>query len=172
MAKNPSLAIGRKCEFCGENIDHKKSHARFCSREHKRKTFDAKRNYAVEYQKNAEKRRGQALGYYYANHVQSKERQLNKQKANPIKYAAAAAKHRAVKLQRTPAWLDKDALWMIEQAYELAALRTKLFGFSWHVDHVIPLQGNLVSGLHVPFNLQVIPGFQNIAKNNKFEVAA
>jgi hypothetical protein len=162
----------RSCQLCGISIANKRKDARFCSREHKRITSDMQRDHAVEYQKNAEKRREQALGYYYANHVQSKEQQLARQKANPMKYAAAAAKHRAVKLQRTPSWLDEDALWMIEQAYELAALRTKLFGFSWHVDHVIPLQGKIVSGLHVPFNLQVIPGFQNIAKNNKFEVAA
>ena len=173
--KKVSLSVGRGeklCLLCGVDISRKRSDARFCSREHKRITSDMKRDQVAEYKKNAEKRRSQALRYYYANHAQSKERQLAKQKTNPVKYAAAAAKHRAVKLQRTPAWLDEDSLWMIEQAYELAALRTKLFGFSWHVDHVIPLQGRVVSGLHVPFNLQVIPALQNIAKHNKFEVVA
>jgi hypothetical protein len=78
------------------------------------------------------------------------------------------AKRRAAKLQRTPAWLTEEDFWMIEQAYELAAMRTKLFGFSWHVDHVMPLQGAVVSGLHVPTNLQVISGVLNIAKANKY----
>lgn len=78
------------------------------------------------------------------------------------------AKRRTAKMQRTPAWLGKDDYWMLEQAYELAALRTKLFGFSWHVDHVLPLQGKKVSGLHVPTNVQVIPGVENVRKANRF----
>jgi hypothetical protein len=78
------------------------------------------------------------------------------------------AKRQAAKINRTPAWLMDDELWMIEQAYELAALRTKLFGFTWHVDHIVPLQGKMVSGLHVPNNLQVIPGFDNLRKANNY----
>lgn len=81
------------------------------------------------------------------------------------------AKRKAAELQRTPAWLTADDFWMIEEAYELAAKRTELFGFAWHVDHVVPLQGKLVSGLHVPTNMQVIPWDENRRKSNKFEVA-
>jgi hypothetical protein len=88
---------------------------------------------------------------------------------NPHKVIAGTAKYRAQKISRTPSWLTKDDLWMIEQAYEIAALRTKMFGFSWHVDHVIPLNGDVVSGLHVPTNLQVIPWIENVKKHNKFD---
>lgn len=87
---------------------------------------------------------------------------------NPGKVNAFTAKRRAALMQRTPCWLTPDDLWLMEQAYELAALRTKLFGFSWHVDHVVPLQGKRVSGLHTPLNLQVIPGFDNMRKANRF----
>ena len=86
---------------------------------------------------------------------------------NPGKINALVAKRKAAKLQRTPAWLTEDDLWMIEQAHELAALRTKLFGFPWHVDHILPLQGKYVSGLHVPLNMQVIPGLENCRKGNR-----
>jgi hypothetical protein len=78
------------------------------------------------------------------------------------------AKRHAAKMHRTPAWLTPDDFWMIEQAYELAVLRTKLLGVQFHVDHVLPLQGQYVSGLHVPTNLQVIPWCDNVSKANKY----
>lgn len=89
---------------------------------------------------------------------------------NPDKNCLKSNRRRVSKLKRTPAWLTPDDHWMMEQAYELAALRTKMFGFVWHVDHILPLQGRLVSGLHVPLNLQVIPGTENLRKNNQHEV--
>ena len=80
---------------------------------------------------------------------------------------AHTVKRRLAKINRTPTWLTPDDHWMIEQAYELAAIRTKMFGFFWHVDHIIPLQGKTVSGLHVPTILQVIPAVENIRKGNR-----
>lgn len=89
----------------------------------------------------------------------------------PEKVNAKENKRKAAKLQRIPCWLTADDLWMIEQAYEICALRTKMTGIEWHVDHIIPLQGKNVSGLHTPYNLQVIPASWNTAKGNKFEVS-
>jgi hypothetical protein len=83
---------------------------------------------------------------------------------------ANKAKHRASKRNKTPIWVDKEHLWLIKQAYELAILRTKQFGFLWHVDHIIPLNGKIVSGLHVIENIQVIPAAENLLKNNKYEI--
>ena len=70
-------------------------------------------------------------------------------------------------LQRTPRWVDSDELFLILEAYSLAVMRSKLTGISWHVDHVIPLRGKRVSGLHVPMNLAVIPALDNIRKGNR-----
>jgi hypothetical protein len=69
---------------------------------------------------------------------------------------------------RTPKWITEDDLWMISQAYELAELRSKMFGFKWSVDHIIPLHGKNVSGFHVPNNLQVITALENSRKSNNF----
>lgn len=74
--------------------------------------------------------------------------------------------------QRVPKWVGPEEKWLMKEAYELAALRTRITGFSWHVDHIIPLQGKTVSGLHTPTNLQVIPGVENIRKRNSFDPEA
>ena len=80
---------------------------------------------------------------------------------------AAVARRKAAKLQRTPAWLDVVSLKETEFTYAwCAALRS--CGLDYHVDHVVPLQGQNVSGLHVPWNLQVIPATENIQKNNRW----
>ena len=92
-------------------------------------------------------------------------RQANKGKLRALN----AARKEVVKL-RTPTWLSSDDKWLIREIYELAALRTEQLGFQWDVDHRVPLQGELVSGLHVPWNMQVIPAIENIRKKNKFEV--
>lgn len=101
--------------------------------------------------------------HYLANKKQY--RQDNKGKIN----ALVAARKSVVK-QRTPKWLDDIGFERIENEYKLAALLTKVTGQSWHVDHIIPLQGKSVSGLHVPSNLRVMIGLDNIRKANKYEV--
>ena len=101
-------------------------------------------------------------------HAGAKAAKKAYKKNNPGKVMADGAKRRSAQLKRTPHWLDDDGYWMIEQAYELSALRTKIFGFAWHVDHVLPLQGKYVSGLHVPTNLQVIPATENLRKAHKY----
>ena len=91
-------------------------------------------------------------------------------KRNPHKVCAMASKRRASIRKQTPTWLTPDELWMIEEIYELAQKRTNLFGQKWEVDHIIPLNGKNVSGLHVPTNLQVIPAKVNRHKSSKFFV--
>jgi hypothetical protein len=92
--------------------------------------------------------------------------QRNKDKVN-----AKWMQREAAKKCRTPAWLTEDDKWVIEQAYDIASIRTKHFGIPFHVDHIIPLQGRKVSGFHVPNNLRVITADQNKRKANKYVVA-
>ena len=89
-------------------------------------------------------------------------------KLNPAKANANKAKRKAAKKQRTPKWLTDIDFERIENQYKLATILTKLHNEPWHVDHIIPLQGKLVSGLHVPSNLQVLKGSENCSKQNNF----
>jgi len=100
----------------------------------------------------------------------TKHKENNKTwKLNNIgKVRADTIKRRASKIQRTPPWLDVVQSAEIEFTYKYcAALRS--IGLNYHVDHIVPLQGKNVSGLHVPWNLQVIPADENIRKANRFE---
>jgi len=83
-------------------------------------------------------------------------------KANPGKCKAIHAKRRAAKLQRTPSWADLDAI----NKFYVACPE------GHHVDHEIPLQGELISGLHVLGNLQYLPAIKNISKGNRINLAA
>lgn len=89
-------------------------------------------------------------------------------KKHPDVKLAAVRRYQASKLNRTPTWLDQEDVWLTSEIYELAARRTKMLGFPWHVDHIVPLRGVKVSGLHVPWNLQVIPGIENQRKGASF----
>ena len=69
---------------------------------------------------------------------------------------------------RFVAWADRDE---INGIYKIAA-RMRERGEDVHVDHVIPLKGRRVSGLHVPENLQIIPAAENLAKSNRWDESA
>jgi 5-methylcytosine-specific restriction endonuclease McrA len=80
---------------------------------------------------------------------------------------ANKAKRRAALLQRTPSWLSPAQLKEISALYELAKELQWLSEEPLHVDHIEPLQGSTVSGLHVPWNLQILPESLNLAKGNR-----
>lgn len=77
---------------------------------------------------------------------------------------AKTANRKALKVSATPAWADKGK---IRTEYVLAQWCTDVMGMAYHVDHIVPLQGKTVCGLHVEANLRVIPAVENISKSNK-----
>jgi hypothetical protein len=89
-------------------------------------------------------------------------RQTNKDKIN-----AQNAERRAAELQATPPWLTKFDKEQIVELYTIAQMFKLYTGEEYHVDHIVPLKGKTVCGLHVPWNLQVIPAKENLSKSNK-----
>jgi hypothetical protein len=120
--------------------------------------------------------------YYEKNKEVVKLRALSRPPEDVIKYretwkvanpelVAANNKHRRTKhKQATPKWLTQEHKTEIKQFYLDAMLVSKVTGVPYAVDHIVPLRGELVSGLHVPWNLAVITREENSKKSNKINL--
>lgn len=127
-----------------------------------------KRNHDAWVQRNPGVAAKRANDWYNANIDRHREQVKKYHASKPHFRALLSSKARASQLQRTPSWLTEDDWWMIDQIYQLAQLRTAATSVEWHVDHIIPLRGKTVSGLHVPANLRVIPAKLNLKKGNRY----
>ena len=105
-----------------------------------------------------------------ARYQSQKEHILDQQrvyvKNNPGKNRAKEANRRARKLNATPSWLTDEQKAHINRTYNLANLMQEITGHKYHVDHIVPLQGKNVCGLHIPQNLQVLRADLNLSKSN------
>ena len=118
---------------------------------------DAKSEYDKKYQqKNAEKITARRKIYF------KKYKELNRG------YLALKNRRRKNELKnnQTPLWSNLNAINII---YRQAKRKSNIEGRQYHVDHIIPLNGKFVSGLHVVENLQIILAKENLAKGNKYD---
>lgn len=114
--------------------------------------------------RNAEHERLRGRRYREANKDRVTSNYARWAKENKHKVNALVAKRIARKLQATPSWADHAA---IRAIYEKAARLTAETGVKHEVDHIYPLRGKLVCGLHCEANLQVLTESQNLSKGNK-----
>lgn len=83
-------------------------------------------------------------------------------KLHSREHLAGCRRYKAAKKGAVPPWLTIEQ-WLQIKTFYINCPK----GF--HVDHIVPLQGENVSGLHVPWNLQLLPAVENYRKNNKFD---
>ena len=102
-------------------------------------------------------RKQNPLTYYgHLDPEKARQRQKTFYKKNP-KYCK---RYKLKPTKRQPIWAD---IKKIQEIYLNCPL-------GYHVDHIIPLRGKFVSGLHVPENLQYLPALENIRKGNKYAI--
>jgi len=100
------------------------------------------------------------------NAEHSKEYQKRWLVMNRHIHNAKCAKRRAAQLNATPKWANQES---IKSLYSLASfLNMATFSNGYHIDHIIPLQGKNVCGLHVENNLSILRAFDNRSKGNSF----
>lgn len=166
--------------------DKPKSLARYyANREHRlegcRRYYDTNRERKLEYfrgrretdpginaryyEKNRERLNSRSREYTATNRERIRRQQRGYRKTNSAVINERVARRKAAKRQATPAWASKVEL---RKPYMLADILTRVTGRQWHVDHIVPLVSSKVCGLHCPSNLTVIPGAENVSKNNRY----
>lgn len=152
-----------------------------CSDEHSRARNAAPGFHQAKYAANRDRCKAAAVRYRRAHPDKIRESNANRDKgmmrrgeqayarANPGKMRAKNISRKLAKAKRTVAWADKAE---IARVYAEARTMSEVLGVPYHVDHVIPLRGKTVSGLHVHSNLQILPGAENMKKRNRFEDGA
>lgn len=124
----------------------------------------------TRYDANKEQIKANSKRWQNENPEKTKKSRKKWRKQNLAKCGALAAKRRSSELKATPPWLTNEHFLEIEQFYidakELQWLSDPTDPFE--IDHIIPLQGKNVCGLHVPWNLQIIPTSKNRSKSNKY----
>ena len=126
---------------------------------HKKRVEYVKQYNAKYYEDNKE---------YYEQYTKVHNLQKKYRENNKGRYSAWAAKRRASKMQQTPTWIGIGDTFEMECIYTYANALNSI-GLQYHVDHITPLQGKIVSGLHIPENLQVITAEANMRKGNRYD---
>lgn len=134
---------------------------------HNRTISDRRQQSCESYRRNVDKRREYERVRYAQPGRQEWQKKQAKSwaKANPGKRNRIIAARRAWVKRATPLWLTDADRRRIEEIY----LEAASYGRGvMHVDHIIPLRGKLICGLHVPSNLRIIPALANVRKGNRY----
>lgn len=140
-------------------------------REYRKNNKDRMKKLNAEwYQLNKEKQLQYYRDYHEANKEKRRLQGLKHYQDNKALYLCYSRTRKAALKQRTPEWLTDEMYDQLKQIYIQCKEISDSTGILHHVDHIVPLFGDSVSGLHVPWNLQIITAKENLSKSNKFNI--
>jgi len=141
----------------------------FCKQGHIAKRWTATGNCSACQQQRTKswsnRNHDKVLAYLKSERMIEKRKQYGREHylKNKHAYIAKDAKRRAYKLQATTKWGQEGVKAFYLKAKELEAMNP---GVKYHVDHIVPLAGENVCGLHNQFNLQILTALENQRKRN------
>lgn len=162
--KNKEKELVRHKEYRDNNKDRQREWAKNWRLKNKERNKENARKYR---ENNRDKVRELEANWRQKNPEKSRARHSKWAKNNPDKCCARTAKRRAMLIRATPVWLTPEMLKDIQFFYRIRAEMEE--PKKWNVDHIIPLKGRNVRGLHVPWNLRLLPASVNFRKSNKVE---
>lgn len=164
MTRKQALQNGEKYYFTGKPC--KQGH--MCKRHVTAGCYECTLAYQKKFrQENEEYWHNKNRRWNEKNKDAKKERDAEYRFNNSNVRKAQRLTYKVQKRQASKHHLTEFDIFVAEECQSLAFQRTVETGFQWHVDHMIPLRANKVSGLHNAFNLQVIPAVMNLAKRNR-----
>jgi len=163
--KNPEKAHAADKRYSDKNKEKRNAYAKQYRKDNPEKIKALAKEWAKD---NPEKIKEYAKKATKAWHERNPEYLKEHYKANKERYVAARARRRAAQDSATPSWLTAIDKAMIQEMYDVSEARYIQTGIKHHVDHIVPINGKGVAGMHVPWNLQVITAHENLSKGWRF----
>lgn len=163
------------CKTCRKKVSTQNYYRDVAKQKEQRRAYyrrfvEANPDFHVKkYWSDVEKSRQQNREYYQQNREKRIRKSVDYARKNRAKANATKKKYKLAKEKACPPWVSfsRDLCDQITYFYEEARRKTETTGVVHHVDHIVPIQGKTICGLHVPWNLQVLTAAENCSKQNR-----